>query len=76
MCLSVMESNKRIVIDPENMVGKPLIRGTRIPVELILCKLGEGLPRPSFFWPTRNLRLKTSRPPSLTRPVFSDMKRR
>ena len=24
------------------MIGKPIIRGTRIPVELILRKLGEG----------------------------------
>jgi uncharacterized protein (DUF433 family) len=24
------------------MLGKPVIRGTRIPVELVLCKLGEG----------------------------------
>ena len=24
------------------MLGKPVLRGTRIPVELILCKLGKG----------------------------------
>jgi uncharacterized protein (DUF433 family) len=29
-------------VNPRVMLGKPLIRGTRIPVELILCKLGEG----------------------------------
>lgn len=32
----------RIEIDPEIMVGKPVIKGTRIPVELLLRKLGEG----------------------------------
>ena len=32
----------RIEIDPEVMLGKPVIRGTRIPVELILRKLAEG----------------------------------
>ena len=26
----------RIAIDPEVMVGKPVIRGTRVPVELVL----------------------------------------
>ena len=31
-----------IEINPEIMLGKPVIRGTRIPVELILRKLGEG----------------------------------
>ncbi|HUU54011.1 MAG TPA: DUF433 domain-containing protein [Armatimonadota bacterium] len=30
---------KRITIDPEVMLGKPVIAGTRIPVELILRKL-------------------------------------
>lgn len=29
----------RIVVDPEIMVGKPVVRGTRIPVELVLAKL-------------------------------------
>ena len=32
----------RIEIDPEVMLGKPVTRGTRIPVELILRKLAEG----------------------------------
>lgn len=32
----------RIEINPRVMMGKPVIRGTRIPVELILRKLGEG----------------------------------
>jgi uncharacterized protein (DUF433 family) len=32
----------RIEINPKVMVGKPIIRGTRIPVELILRKLSEG----------------------------------
>lgn len=27
---------ERITIDPEVMVGKPVVRGTRIPVELVL----------------------------------------
>jgi uncharacterized protein (DUF433 family) len=31
-----------IEIKPAVMLGKPVIRGTRIPVELILRKLGEG----------------------------------
>ncbi len=32
----------RVEINPEVMLGKPVIRGTRIPVELILRKLAEG----------------------------------
>jgi uncharacterized protein (DUF433 family) len=32
----------RIEVNPKVMLGKPVIRGTRIPVELILRKLGEG----------------------------------
>jgi uncharacterized protein (DUF433 family) len=32
----------RIEVNPKIMLGKPVIRGTRIPVELILRKLGEG----------------------------------
>lgn len=32
----------RIDVNPKVMSGKPVIRGTRIPVELLLRKLGEG----------------------------------
>ena len=32
----------RIEIDPNVMLGKPVVRGTRIPVELVLRKLSEG----------------------------------
>jgi uncharacterized protein (DUF433 family) len=33
----------RISQNPKVMVGKPVIRGTRIPVELILRMLGHGV---------------------------------
>jgi uncharacterized protein (DUF433 family) len=35
--------HERIEMNLEVMDGKPVIRGTRIPVELILRKLGAGL---------------------------------
>ena len=37
-----MPPQGRIEINPKVMLGKPIIRGTRITVELILRKLGEG----------------------------------
>ena len=37
-----MATAGRIEIDPNVMLGKPVIRGTRVPVELILRKLSEG----------------------------------
>jgi uncharacterized protein (DUF433 family) len=36
-------AHRRIEINPEIMGGKPVIRGTRIPVELVLRKLGAGV---------------------------------
>lgn len=37
-----MKANEFIEIRPDIMLGKPVIKGTRIPVELIIRKLGEG----------------------------------
>jgi uncharacterized protein (DUF433 family) len=36
-----MPISNRIQIDPEVMLGKPVIRGTRIPVELLLRRLAD-----------------------------------
>lgn len=35
-------AHERIIWDPKIMSGKPVIRGTRIPVETILRWLGKG----------------------------------
>jgi uncharacterized protein (DUF433 family) len=35
-------TTERIEMNPAVMMGKPVIRGTRITVELLLCKLAEG----------------------------------
>jgi uncharacterized protein (DUF433 family) len=36
-------THERIEINPEIMAGKPVIRGTRVPVETVLRKLGVGM---------------------------------
>ena len=36
-------AHERIELIPEVMGGKPVIRGTRVPVEIILRKLGAGM---------------------------------
>ena len=38
-----MNYKERIVSDPNIMIGKPVIKGTRITVELILTRLSEGM---------------------------------
>lgn len=38
-----MKEYKRIVINPDIMFGKPVIKGTRITVEQILRKLAGGM---------------------------------
>ena len=35
--------HERIEINPKVMFGKPVIRGTRVTVEMVLRKLGEGM---------------------------------
>ena len=37
-----MASSDRIEINPKILLGKPVIRGTRISVELVLRKLADG----------------------------------
>jgi uncharacterized protein (DUF433 family) len=36
-------AHERIEMNPDIIGGKPVIRGTRVPVELILRKLGAGM---------------------------------
>ena len=38
-----MDYSKRIISNPDIMLGKPIIKGTRITVELILRKISQGM---------------------------------
>ena len=38
----MMDWHERIVVDPDILVGKPVIKGTRISVELIIDLLARG----------------------------------
>jgi uncharacterized protein (DUF433 family) len=40
----MVEWQERIAIDPAILVGKPVIRGTRLAVELIIDLLAQGWP--------------------------------
>jgi uncharacterized protein (DUF433 family) len=35
--------HERVEINPEIMGGKPVIRGTRVPIAIVLRKLGAGM---------------------------------
>lgn len=37
-----MDLTGRITVEPAVLAGKPIVRGTRIPVDLILEQLGQG----------------------------------
>ena len=37
-----MDWQERIVVDPKVLVGKPIIKGTRISVEFVIDLLGRG----------------------------------
>lgn len=39
----------RIIIDPNILVGKPVVKGTRIPVELVLKRLAQDLDMKTLF---------------------------
>jgi uncharacterized protein (DUF433 family) len=38
----IMTEHPRIVLDPEVLVGKPVIRGTRLSVEFVIGLLADG----------------------------------
>ncbi len=40
---TIIEMEERIVVNPKIMVGKPIIRGTRIPVDAIIKRLADGM---------------------------------
>ena len=41
--------HQRIETNPDIMDGKPVVRGTRVPVELVLRKLGAGMSPEAIF---------------------------
>lgn len=46
---SAADPDERIVRDPRVMVGKPVVRGTRIPVELVLEQFAFNLDLDDLF---------------------------
>jgi len=38
-----LQHTDRIMLDPKIMVGKPIIKGTRIPVEMIVRMVAQGI---------------------------------
>ena len=44
-----MNWRERITVDPQVCHGKACIRGTRIPVSLLLDNLAEGIERPNIL---------------------------
>jgi uncharacterized protein (DUF433 family) len=49
-----MLPSERIVVDPEILAGKPVIRGTRLAVELILDLLAAGQSESEILTNTRD----------------------
>jgi uncharacterized protein (DUF433 family) len=39
----------RIIVDPNIMAGKPVVKGTRIPVDLVLKRLAQDLDTQTLF---------------------------
>ena len=52
---------QRISLDPQVMVGKPFIRGTRIPVELVVRMLAHGIPKADILAEYPRLQLEDIR---------------
>lgn len=56
-----MTVHDRIEINPKIMLGKPLIRGTRLTVELIVRKIAEDADEKTLLAPYSNLTAKDIR---------------
>lgn len=41
--------NDRIIVDPDILAGKPVIMGTRIPVDLVLQRLAQDMDTKKLF---------------------------
>jgi uncharacterized protein (DUF433 family) len=39
----ILELAPRIVVDPDIRFGKPIIKGTRVPVNLVVAKISGGM---------------------------------
>ncbi|MGC8644462.1 MAG: DUF433 domain-containing protein [Isosphaeraceae bacterium] len=39
-----MSHHERIIVDPDILVGKPVVKGTRLSVDFLLGLLGQGWP--------------------------------
>ena len=59
--LTKEELLQRITINPKVMVGKPVIQGTRIPVELIVRLLAQGISEPEILRQYPHLQLEDIR---------------
>ncbi len=64
-----MELSERIEMDSQRMNGKPVIKGTRITVELILKKMAEGADFSDLLDAYPHLKKKISRLSLITLPV-------
>ncbi len=60
---------EHIVVNPQVMVGKPVIRGTRIPVEMIVRMLANGVSEAELLKEYPRLTRRTSERPSATPPT-------
>ena len=52
---------ERVEISPDIMTGKPVIRGTRVAVELVLRKLGAGISSEAILVDHPRLRIEDIR---------------
>ena len=44
-----MNWRERIVVNPEILVGKPVVKGTRLAVEFVIGLLAQGWPEPEVL---------------------------